>query len=108
MPFINTNAGICGPEGKELVFAFRRNYPLDEVESSIEPGDLIVTRSVPGDRGPDWEGHVMMAGIRKGQVIHTLPSTGVVWGSLTCGLGRVLKIYRPRDKASWTGTATHG
>lgn len=100
MPQINTNAGVCGPQGKELVLAFRRNYPLDEVECGVQPGDLVVTRSVPGESGPEWEGHVMMVGVRKGQVIHALPPR-VTWGSLLTGMGRILKVYRPRDKHLW-------
>lgn len=100
-PQVNVNAGACGDKGHELVLWFRRTYPLDEVTDTLEPGDLVVTRSVAGNQGPDWEGHVMMAGMKTGHAIHALPSTGVSWGSFATNLGRVLKVYRPRDKASW-------
>lgn len=101
LPMLNVNTGACSGEDAGLVLAFRRAYPLDEVVGCIEPGDLVVTRSVPGLLGPDWMGHVMMAGVRPGQAIHALPATGVTWGSFVSSLGRVLKIYRPRDKGSW-------
>lgn len=100
-PAINVNAGACNNDGAKLVLWFRRAFPLDEVEGSVEPGDLVVSRSIGGNDGPDWAGHVMMAGMRQGQAIHALPSTGVDWGSLVTNPGRVLRVYRPQGKARW-------
>lgn len=101
LPLMNVNVGVCNESGADLVLAFRRNFPMEEVQSTVEPGDLVVTRSVPGAQGPEWMGHVMMAGIRPGQAIHALPATGVTWGSLVSSLGRIVKIYRPFDKEKW-------
>lgn len=100
-PLTNVNVGVCNGDGRKIVSWFRRTFPLDEVEGVIEPGDLVVTRSIPGQGGQDWEGHVMMAGMRQGQAIHAVPKLGVEWGSFASNLGRVLKIYRPRNKNSW-------
>lgn len=100
-PFINVDVGACDGNTSSLVFWFRREFPLDEVEGTIEPGDLVVMRSISGSSGPDWKGHVMMAGMRQGQAIHALKATGVDWTSFASNVGRVLKIYRPRNKESW-------
>jgi len=101
LPLMSPVVGSCNGGGSEMVLAFRRAFPLEEVRGSIEPGDLIVTRSFGGKDGPDWPGHVMMAGRSVGQVIHSLPGTGVVWASMASSLGRVVKLYRPRNKESW-------
>ena len=101
LPLINTNAGMCNDAGAGLVSSFLRGYPLDSVMEDIEPGDLVVTRSVPGLGGPSWMGHVMMAGARPGLAIHAMPATGVAWGSFVSSLGRIVRVYRPRDKESW-------
>lgn len=101
LPVMSPSVGSCSDGGGAMVLAFRRAFPLEEVEMSVEPGDLIVTRSFGGGQGPDWPGHVMMAGKSMGQVIHTMPGTGCVWSSLASSIGRVVKIYRPRGKDAW-------
>lgn len=102
LPLISPTVGSCNNGGWEMVRAFRKTFPLEEVSSHcVEPGDLIVTRSFGGKEGPDWPGHVMMTGKSIGQVIHTLPGTGAVWASMASSTGRIVKIYRPQHKDTW-------
>lgn len=103
-PDIGIMAGACSDKGAEMVRTFLKSYPLidtSKASSAVEPGDLIVTRCLPGFSGPDWMGHAMMAGTQPGQVIHAVPKQGVVWGSLAGSIGRVVRIYRPQNKETW-------
>jgi len=101
LPLLAPATGSCSGGGWEMIRAFRKAFPLEEVTWSVEPGDLIVTRSFGGKEGPDWPGHVMMASKSVGQVIHALPGSGVVWASLAGSVGRIVKIYRPQNKEAW-------
>lgn len=101
LPLMAPCVGSCNNGGWEMVRAFRKAFPLEEANGSVEPGDLIVTRSFGGKNGPDWPGHVMMASKSIGQVIHTLPASGAVWASMASSTGRIVKIYRPQRKETW-------
>lgn len=79
-----------------------REQIMSEVarDGQIEPGDIVVTRGVADPRAWRRLGHVLIAGPRKGTLLHSINHVGVCWTSVE-GVPGILRVYRPLNKEVW-------
>lgn len=83
------------------VKAVRLGYPSRVVrDGTIEPGDIIITRSTADWEGPARHGHAMIAMPERGTALHSVPLAGVTLTSLSVTRGGIVRIYR-LEKHSW-------
>jgi hypothetical protein len=67
-------------------------------DSAVEPGDVMVVRSIIRTDGHLYEGHTLIAGTRPGTALHAIEPR-VTWTSVE---GRqIVRIYRPKGKIAW-------
>ncbi len=68
------------------------------VTGGIEPGDIMVVRSIIRTDGHEFEGHTLIAGTVPGTVLHAIQPS-VTWSSSE---GRdIIRVYRPKGKHRW-------
>jgi len=77
----------------------RRSHEGSEtvVDGIVEPGDIIVVRSILATDGPMYEGHTMIAGTKPNTLLHAIRPR-VCWSGW--GTMEVVRIYRPKNKDS--------
>jgi hypothetical protein len=88
--------------GLREIRSIMRQYPDVRIvrDGSIQPGDVILTRSsnLPGaERRP---GHAMIAGVAPWTVWHSAAPLGVSMTSIAASKG-VVRVYRPGKKGWW-------
>jgi len=65
----------------------------------VEPGDVLVVRSILTTDGPEHEGHTMIAGARPYTVYHAVRPRVC---QSSCEGWEIMRVYRPKEKQSWT------
>jgi hypothetical protein len=84
------------------VKAVRLGYPSFVVrDNTIEPGDIIITRSTADWEGPARHGHAMIAMPMHGTALHAIPLGGVTVTSLAVTRGGIVRVYRLKEKHRW-------
>lgn len=84
------------------VKAVRLGYPSCVLrDNTIEPGDIIITRSTADWEGPARHGHAMIAMPEHGTALHSIPLAGVTVTSLSVTRGGIVRIYRLKEKHTW-------
>lgn len=102
MPRFSPDAAVHDPRPyTAVVLAGKKAFGLRVVrDRTIEPGDVILTRSTWDRLSPRRPGHAMMAGVRRGTAVHAIPNTGVTMTTLAVTTG-ILRILRPEGKNKW-------
>lgn len=102
LPRLAPDTGVHNPvAAKETVKAIRRAYPSHPVkDGSIEPGDIILTRSTHDFTGPENAGHAMIAMPVPGTALHSMPQSGVCITSVEATRG-IVQVYRLERKHLW-------
>lgn len=86
----------------QTILALRKLFPSVVVRDfSLEPGDLVVMRSIPDPNGPRRPGHVMIVGTVPWSCLHATRSGGVCWTSIEEASSGILRIYRSLEKEKW-------
>jgi hypothetical protein len=67
-------------------------------EGPVEPGDILVVRSILRTDGHAYEGHTMIASGVPFKVLHAVRPR-VCW--TTCEHREIMSVYRPKEKAAW-------
>ena len=81
-----------------------RQYPDVTIvrDGTVQPGDVIVTRSSNFLGATNHPGHAMIAGVRPGEAYHAHPRSGVVKTSIAAAGKPVVRIYRTGKKGTWS------
>lgn len=78
--------------------AIEERYPhLVVGDGRLEPGDVLV-RKIGAGGGP---GHVMIMGVRPGEVWHATSGVGVVRASMAFPTDSLLHVWRPTEREHW-------
>lgn len=86
----------------QTILTLRKHFPSVVVRDfTLEPGDLLVVRSIPDPLGPRRPGHVMIVGSVPWTCLHATRSGGVCWTSIEEASSGILRIYRSTEKSNW-------
>ena len=86
----------------DMIFAVDETIALLAECLTLEPGDVIVTRSSNFLGATDHPGHAMIAGVRPGEAYHAHPRSGVVKTSIAAAGKPVVRVYRTGKKGTWS------
>lgn len=101
IPRLSSDTGVHNRKAALGTIKVCRNaFPSCVVrDGTIQPGDIVLTRSTRDWSGPLNPGHAMIVLPLKGTALHAMPATGVTRTSIASG-GGIVRVYRP-EKDSW-------
>lgn len=106
LPFVPQNTGLHDRKRAiQSIHAMMKGWHSADavVDDSIEPGDILVTRSSPDQPGanlPKNPGHVLIVTGNPFEVMQSAPNLGAYRSDITASR-EILRIYRPRRKDLW-------
>lgn len=97
IPTFPAGAGATSEKAEPAIRAIMSRFPHERVNPSepIEPGDVVFTLT------GDHVGHVLLAGVRAGELWHAARGVGVCRTGLGAYAGQIDRLYRPLNKELW-------
>ncbi|PHR91961.1 MAG: hypothetical protein COA69_09355 [Robiginitomaculum sp.] len=106
IPFVPQNVGLHDRKRAiSSIHAMLRGWHSADLvtDKSLEPGDILVTRSSPDQPGvplPKNPGHVMIVTTNPFEILQSSQTLGAFRSDLE-GVREILRTYRPRRKDLW-------